>query len=337
MLDNNRFTRQERLPQVGLDGQKLIQEATVAIIGIGALGCSSAEWLCRAGVAKIILIDRDIVNLSNLQRQCLFNEDDAAARTPKAIAAAARLRTINSACVIETHCVDLGAHNIDDICREANVLVDGCDNFFTRYLLNDYSVKHRIDYVYAGAVGTYGMVALLQSSKACLRCVFPEPPAIDQTPTCASAGVLGPAIGVVASLASTLAIQSICKADLPQQFINIELWPFTAQSIHAQANDQCECCAKNNYEWLSGQRTTATIATNCDNTEVHFSGTGDIDLLVLGDKFKGTLDSLSYSTLCFQFQYDSCEIFIFRDRSIHIYGCDSIERAKSIISNTVGL
>ena len=213
MLDNNRFTRQERLPQVGLDGQKLIQEATVAIIGIGALGCSSAEWLCRAGVAKIILIDRDIVNLSNLQRQCLFNEDDAAARTPKAIAAAARLRTINSACVIETHCVDLGAHNIDDICREANVLVDGCDNFFTRYLLNDYSVKHRIDYVYAGAVGTYGMVALLQSSKACLRCVFPEPPAIDQTPTCASAGVLGPAIGVVASLASTLAIQSICKAD----------------------------------------------------------------------------------------------------------------------------
>lgn len=337
MSDNKRFARQERLSQVGLDGQKLLQGATVAIIGVGALGCTSAEWLCRAGVAKLILIDRDVVNESNLQRQCLFSESDVARRLPKAVAAAERLHAINSACVIETHCVDLAAHNIDAICQGADVLVDGCDNFFTRYLLNDFSVKNKIDYVYAGAVGTYGMVALLQPSKACLRCVFPEPPPVDQTPTCASAGVLGPAIGVVASLASTLAIQSICKADLPQQFIHIELWPFAAQSINASVNDACECCSKNNFEWLSGQRTTASVTSNCDNTEVHFAGSGTIDLMQLGERFKGGLDELKYSTLCLQFKHDDCEIFIFSDRSIHIYGCDSIERAKSIVSDTVGL
>ncbi|MBC8371241.1 MAG: ThiF family adenylyltransferase [Planctomycetes bacterium] len=337
MSDNNRFARQERLPQVGLDGQKLLQGATVAIIGVGALGCTSAEWLCRAGVGKLILIDRDIVNQSNLQRQCLFDERDAESRSPKAVAAQQRLAKINSECEIEAHCVDLGAHNIHEICSAADVIVDGCDNFFTRYLINDFSVKHKIAYVYAGAVATYGMLALLDGSNACLRCVFPEPAPIDDTPTCSSSGILGPTIGVIGSAAAALAIQSICNAELPQKFVSIEMWPFNSQSINAAKNKDCPCCAKRQLEWLDQQRCAPLITQNCNQTEVHFSGNGTIDLMQLGDKFKGALNDLSYSNFCLQFTDNNYEIFVFSDRSIHVYNCSSIADAKAVIANTVGL
>ncbi|MFT7517154.1 MAG: hypothetical protein ACI84O_000944, partial [Myxococcota bacterium] len=261
---------------------------------------------------------------------------DVEQRLPKAIAAANRLRLINSQCEIVAHCVDLGAHNIQSICESADVLVDGCDNFYTRYLTNDFSVKHNIDYVYAGAVSTYGMLALLQPPRACLRCVFPEPPPAEQVPTCSSDGVLGPAIGVIGSLAANLALQSICKADIAQPFINIELWPFRSQLINATPNPACPCCNEHHYRWLDGEQSTAAVSANCDNTEVHFSGSGFIDLMQLGEKYRGSLDELRFSNLCLQFVEDECEIFVFSDRSIHVYNCESIERATQIITNSIG-
>jgi adenylyltransferase/sulfurtransferase len=337
MIDNERFARQERLPQVGLDGQKLFEKATVAIVGVGALGCVSAEWLCRAGIGKLVLIDRDIVSLSNLHRQCLFDLNDASKRNPKSTAAKSRLTAINQTCKVEAHTVDLGVHNINQLLGTADVIVDGSDNFFTRYLLNDYSVKNKIDYVYAGAVATYGMVALLQSSKACLRCIFPEPPASAQTPTCASAGVLGPAIGVIGSLSATLAMQSVLQADLPQQFVNIELWPYSSQAISATKDPNCPCCAKKEFDWLSGQRTQPLAKINCDKTEVHFHGSGPIDLCELAEKYSGSLNKLQSSEVCLSYHFDECEVFVFNDRSIRVFGCDSIERATNIIANTIGL
>ncbi|MDP6963634.1 MAG: HesA/MoeB/ThiF family protein [Planctomycetota bacterium] len=337
MTDNERFARQTRLPQVGSDGQKLLSQATVAIVGVGALGCVSADWLCRAGIGKLILVDRDVVTLSNLQRQVLFTDHHAASHTPKAAAAQDRLSQINPECEIVAHCADLGNHNINQVIAEADIVVDGCDNFYTRYLVNDFCVKNSIPFIYAGAVATYGMVALFKNGKSCLRCLFPEPPPAAQSPTCASAGVLGPTIGVVASTASSLAIKQLVAPNTDSCFITIETWPFETNNIDLPDNSSCPCCNEGKYPWLDGEISHPQASSNCDNTEVHFAGSGFIDLMQLGDKHKGQLDNLVYSNFCLSFCHADSEVMVFSDRSIKVFNCDSIEDATQIIEDTIGL
>ncbi|MGH9656980.1 MAG: ThiF family adenylyltransferase, partial [Bryobacteraceae bacterium] len=184
-----RYSRQIVFPEIGAEGQERLLSARVAIVGCGALGSFHANALARAGTGHLTLIDRDFVELGNLQRQWLYEEADAEAALPKAVAAARALARINSAIEARPLVADLTASNIEECLDGAGLVVDGTDNFETRYLLNDYSVARSVPWIYGGAVGGYGIATPLLPGRACFRCLYPDPPSGIQ-PTCETAGVL---------------------------------------------------------------------------------------------------------------------------------------------------
>ncbi|HEV8292203.1 MAG TPA: ThiF family adenylyltransferase, partial [Tepidisphaeraceae bacterium] len=220
---SDRYARQMRLPWVGEHGQQKLASARVIIVGCGALGSVAAEQLARAGVGHLSIIDRDIVELSNLQRQVLFDEEDARANLPKAVAAEKRLRRINSSIEIRGVVADLHPENAREL-LDADLILDGTDNAQTRYLINDVAVKQGIIWIYAGCVGSEGRVMAIAPGKtACLRCLFPSPPAPGEVETCDSAGVLGPAASVAASIQAALAIRVIVGHEVEPGILSFDL------------------------------------------------------------------------------------------------------------------
>ena len=196
-----RYARQIRFPAIGTEGQRKLGEAHVAFVGVGALGSAGANLLARAGIGKLTLIDRDIVEASNLQRQTLFDEADALAGKPKAVAAADRLASINGDVRIRAEVAHLSSANAETLLRDADLIVDGSDNFSARYLANEVSVKHGIPWIYGGAVGSAGMtMTVLPGRTPCFACIFPSPPSGGALDTCETAGVLGPIVDTIASI-----------------------------------------------------------------------------------------------------------------------------------------
>jgi len=192
----DRYARQVRYRPLGEEGQRRLAHGRAVVCGCGALGSMLANTLVRAGVGAVRIIDRDFVELSNLHRQVLFDEQDAAAGLPKAAAAAEKLRKINSSVAVESVVADLTPANIEEFCRDADVLVDGTDNFETRFLINDAAVSLGLAWVYGGCVGAEGQtMTILPGTTACLRCLLPECPPPGSTPTCDTVGVLGPIVG----------------------------------------------------------------------------------------------------------------------------------------------
>ncbi len=216
---DSRYSRQSRFAGLGPEGQRRIRAARVAVVGLGALGSVQADLLARAGVGALRLIDRDFVEISNLQRQTLYEESDAAEALPKAVAAARRLARVNSEVQIEPLVGDLSPRNIDETLEGVDLILDATDNFETRYLINDFAVRGGIPWVYGAAVGSYGLkLAIVPGLTACFRCVYPEPPRGAQ-PTCETEGVLGPVTAAIASLQTGDALKilacgrdSVCRA-----------------------------------------------------------------------------------------------------------------------------
>src|SRR6185295_4991992 len=198
---SERYSRQILFTGIGAAGQQRLAKSRVLIVGCGALGSAHAEGLARAGVGKLRIADRDFVEASNLQRQTMFTERDAAERVPKAIAAANHIREINSEIEVEPEIVDVNHANIERLLTGCDVVLDGTDNFATRYLINDACVKHEVDWVYGAAVGSYGVTMTVRPHQTpCLRCVFAEAPPAASAPTCDTAGVIMPIISVVAAV-----------------------------------------------------------------------------------------------------------------------------------------
>ena len=218
--DLARYARQVRFFPVGEDGQRRLAQSRALLCGCGALGSAIADMLVRAGVGMVRIVDRDFVELSNLQRQTLFDEADAEACLPKAVAAAEKLRRINSGVAVEPIVADVDATNIERFCGGMDLILDGTDNFETRFLINDAAVKLGLPWVYGGCVGAEGQtMTILPGETACLRCLMPECPAPGSTPTCDTAGILGPIVGVIASIEAVEAIKILSgnrSSDLPQ-------------------------------------------------------------------------------------------------------------------------
>jgi len=264
-----RYDRQTLLPEIGSEGQQRLHEAIVLVVGCGALGCGVLDLLCRAGVGTLRFVDRDVVECSNLQRQVLFTERDIA--QPKAIAAASRLAAVNSQVKLQPHAEHVSDANIDRLASGASLLIDGLDNFDTRYLLNDYAVREGIPYVYSGAVGTEGLVMPVlprgasrrtvhwnsDSDTPCLRCVFPEPPPAGATPTCDTAGILGPTIAAVTAQQAALALSVLIGRidELDRSMHAIDPWNGINRRIDPGApRDACPCCDERRFEWLEDGR-----------------------------------------------------------------------------------
>ncbi len=292
-----RYHRQAILPGIGPDGQAAIRTGRVAIVGCGALGTVAADLLARAGVGELVLIDRDVVEATNLQRQVLYDEDDARAGLPKAEAAARVLARVNHEVRLTVHVQDLRAANARRLLAPADVIVDGLDSFETRYLLNDVAVATGRPYVYGGAVGTGGLGAAFlpttgpgpgtrirwsaAQATPCLRCLFDRPPTPGSGPTCDTSGVLAPVTVTVAArqAAETLKLLAGRVDALDRRLVSIDLWDGTHRGIRLDGarRPDCPCCGLGRLEWLEGRGET-DVASLCGRAAVQVRPAGDAEV-----------------------------------------------------------
>lgn len=265
-----RYSRQILFPGIGTAGQERIGKASAVIVGVGALGSFQAIALARAGIGRLRLVDRDYVDLSNLHRQWLYEEDDAENGIPKAIAATTRLKRINSEVTYEAEIADLTPRNVEDLLGGADVILDGTDNFETRYLINDFSVSQRVPWIYGGAVASTGIVMpVLPGQTACLRCVYPDPPHGIQ-PTCDTAGILATAASLVASLQVSLAIRILVGDQPTGEISTVDVWSSQLRTIAPPGRDpDCPCCAGGRYEWLEGVHRAPVSLCGRNAVQIH--------------------------------------------------------------------
>ncbi|WP_246120495.1 ThiF family adenylyltransferase [Cohnella terricola] len=268
-----RYARQVRFAGIGEDGQTRLMTGHAAIVGVGALGCVIANHLARAGVGKLTLVDRDIVDRSNLQRQMLYDEADAESETPKAITAASRLTAINSGIEVIPRVTDLNAFNVETMLASTDIVLDGTDNFSARYLLNEFSVKSGIPWIYGGAVGASGMtMTIVPGTTPCLRCLFPEPPGGGTLDTCETTGVLSPIVDTIGSAQAMEAIKLLSgrSETLHGSLLQIDLWRQQWHSLGVAGARRVDCpvCAERRFDILDGEAgfETATASLCGRNT-----------------------------------------------------------------------
>src|SRR5712692_4018609 len=270
--ERERYSRQILFPQIGDEGQERLLASHAVIIGCGALGSLQAMALAGAGVGRLSIIDRDFVDASNLQRQFLFEESDAADALPKAAAAERRLRRMNSSIEIHGIIADLNPSNVEELLAGASILLDGTDNFETRYLINDYAVSHGIPWIYGAAVSSYGLtMPVIPGRTACLRCLYPEPPASAQ-PTCDTAGVLNALTAAVASLQVADAIKILSgRSDcVVPRITTVDVWSGAIRQIDQPARDpDCPTCARRVFVHLSGEARAPVSLCGRNAVQIH--------------------------------------------------------------------
>jgi len=340
--DPERYSRQVRYAALGAAGQERLASATVAVMGCGALGSAAAMALVRAGVGRVRLIDRDVPEVSNLPRQVLYDEDDVAARLPKAVAAAARLRRCNSVCRVDPVVVDLTPDTVDSALGGVDLVVDGTDNFEARFLVNEFACRERIPWVHGGAIGAEGRVmAVVPGVTACLRCLVPDPPAPGTLPTCDTAGVLGPAALVVGAVQAAEAIKILSGAAdrVGHRLLACDLWEGQWRSIDLSglAAVGCPTCRGGDYPWLEG-REGSRAAVLCGREAVQIAprpGTVvDLDALATRMAAVGTVAANPWIV---RFQTaDGLEVSVFRDGRAIVSGTRDEARARGVVARWLG-
>ena len=340
----DRYHRQILLPQIGREGQVRLSAARVLLVGCGALGSTIAEQLVRAGIGFLRIVDRDIVEMTNLQRQVLFDETDAREGTPKAVAAVNRLRAINSEIRVEACVSDLHQENVESLIRDSggvvDLILDGTDNVETRYLLNDAAVKHRVPWVYGACVGTEGRaMSIKPGMTACLRCLFPQPPGPGELPTCDTAGVLGPVAGMVAS-AQVIAAIRILTQDQAGELVRIDGWNSAMRSsptLEARRTD-CVTCGLRRFEFLDSTARGTVQLCGRDAIQVRPTGATQVDLKQLAVKLApiGTVRATQF-LMRFEASEDPTVHFtIFADGRALLKGVSDPIRARSLYARYVG-
>lgn len=341
----SRYSRQILYEHLREAGQSRLCASRVTLIGCGALGTVLANTLARAGVGFLRIVDRDFVELNNLQRQVLFDEADVKNGTPKSVAAANRLATINSEIQIDPVVADANHGNIETLVDGANLILDGTDNFETRYLINDVSVKRGIPWIYGACVGAEGMVMpILPDETPCLRCIFDEPPPPGSSPTCDTAGVLAPIVQVVASLQAMEAFKLLSgrKDALNRQLVQIQLWEgeFTGFDMQsARDNGDCICCKQRKFEYLSGAETGRTVSL-CGRNAVQVRPASDIRITLEDVAARIAPAAKAAPTLnryLLRFEVDQYEITLFRDGRAIIKGVREVEEGRTVYARYIGV
>lgn len=338
-MTESRYSRQTVLHHIGEEGQSRLEAATVAVVGLGATGGAAAELLARIGIGTLILIDRDVVEESNLPRQTLFNNQDSTTSASKAEAAAQSLQATGLNQSFIAKAADLNHSNAKSLLRDAELIIDGTDNFHTRYLLNDYSIAQNIPWLYMGAVGTWGITGLVVPPGPCLRCTWPLPPQTGQAATCSTAGIIASASTAIAALGVTEAVKWILKKDedLLKGFAHIDIWSHEHRSLTATKDPACPCCVDHELPWLNGDNTDSEAETLCGGDSVQIpvlSGPINLERLAarLNPQCKPTKQG---DTL--RFETRNCEIVIFEDGRALIRGTRDPALAKSILAETIGV
>lgn len=337
---SERYSRQILFSGIGAKGQELLNDARVVIIGCGALGSAQAEALARAGVGRLRIVDRDFVEASNLQRQTMFTERDAAERLPKTIAAANHINEINSDILVEPEVLDVNHTNIERLIKDCDVVLDGTDNFATRYLINDACVKHRIDWIYGAAVGSYGVTMTIRPNQsACLRCVFEEAPPAASAPTCDTAGVIMPIISVVAAVQVSEALKLLTKQveQLHNSLMQFDVWNNEWRKIRTgEPVAGCSTCGLRNFETLEPV-SSDFAAVLCGRNAVQISPTvpAKINFPQLAERLSAA-GEVKFNEYLLRFQAGDYELTIFQDARSIIRGTNEITTARSLYAKYIG-
>ncbi len=332
-----RYSRQILFPGIGEPGQEALLASHAVVVGCGALGSFHAAALARAGVGRLTIIDRDYVEPSNLHRQWLFEESDAAESLPKAAAAARRIARINSSIDVRGVVADLTPSNAEELLGGAGVILDGTDNFETRYLVNDFAVSRGIPWIYGAAVGSYGLaMPVIPGATACLRCVYPEPPAGVQ-PTCETAGVLNAIISAVASVQVADALKILCghASQLQPRITTIDLWYGGIRQIEAPARDpDCPTCARREFLYLEERRRPPVSLCGRNAVQVH-ERQSPIDLAELKARLE-PLGEVRANEFALRFCIEPYEMTIFPDGRAIVKGTSEEGVARSLYARYVG-
>jgi adenylyltransferase/sulfurtransferase len=332
-----RYSRQILFQPIGPQGQKKLAAARIAIVGCGATGSAMASLLCRAGVGALRIIDRDYVEPSNLQRQVLFDEADAAESLPKAIAAARKIKAFNSEIAVEPHAADLTPINVEALLSEVDLILDGTDNFETRYLLNDFAIWKKLPWIYAAAVASYAVtMTILPAETACLTCVFPDSPR-GMVETCDTAGILNSAVNFVASIASTEAIKLLVGARdrIRRTLLSYDVWSNDFAEIKtAKPRAGCRACDQHDFVHLAGEGRPHITLCGRNSVQIHERQRPvDFDELTRRLTPHGTV---RHSEFILKFWRDPYELTLFPDGRAIIKGTTDTAIARSLYARYIG-
>lgn len=338
MTEDGRFDRQVRFTPLGPEGQRKLGEASVLLVGCGALGGVLAQSLVRAGVGRLVLVDRDVVEPSNLPRQVLFDERHAREALPKVEAACESLTRIGGPTRVEPHALHLDADQLPRLAAGCHLVLDGTDNLETRYLVNDWCVEQDRPWVYAGVVGSGGLVmAVVPGRGPCLRCVFPDPPPPGTLPTCDSAGVILPAVGAVASLQAGLALNLLAgRGEPPLGLLQVDAWYGSLARVEAERDPDCPCCGRREFAWLHAGAPREPVVL-CGRNTVQVLGSGRRpDLDAVARTLEPVASGLQRVGPILRFAVDDFRFTLFGDGRALIEGTDDVDRARALYDRYVG-
>ena len=334
-----RYSRQILFPGIGAEGQRRLAAGRVAIVGCGATGSALASLLARAGVGTLRIIDRDYVEASNLQRQSLFGESDAAESLPKAIAAAKNIASFNSEVAVEARVEDIIPQNIEALLEGTDLILDGTDNFETRYLLNDYAVKNDVPWIYTAAVGSYGVTLnVLPGNTACLTCIFPDPPQ-GMVETCETSGILNSAVNAVASVAATEAMKILIGGEaltkLRRTLWSLDVWNNDHAEIAASSpRVGCRTCGQRDFVHLAGEGRPRITMCGRNSVQIH-----ERSRPVSFPEMQRRLTShgtVRYNEFVLKFWREPYEMTLFPDGRAIIKGTTDAAIARSLYARFVG-
>jgi molybdopterin-synthase adenylyltransferase len=334
-----RYSRQILFRGIGVEGQRRLAAGRVAIVGCGATGSALASLLGRAGVGTLRIIDRDYVEASNLQRQSLFDESDAAESVPKSVAAARKIAGFNSEIVVETRVEDLVPANINVLLEGMDVILDGTDNFETRYLINDYAVRNSVPWIYAAAVGSYGATLnVVPGRTACLACIFPDTPH-GMVETCETSGILNTAVSLVASIAATEAVKLLiggaAERQLRKTFWSYDVWTNEQAQISAvKPRPGCRACGERDFMHLAGEGRPHITLCGRNSVQIHERGR-PIDFTDMQQRLQAH-GIVRHNEFVLKFWRDPYEMTLFPDGRAIIKGTTDTGVARSLYARFVG-
>jgi adenylyltransferase/sulfurtransferase len=334
----DRYAKQQRFGPIGKEGQERLARGRVTLVGLGALGSTIADHLARAGVGFLRLCDRDFVELDNLQRQVLYDEEDVRSNLPKAAAAAAKLLRINSLVKVDPRVCDVNYANAEELAHDVDLVIDGTDNFETRFVLNDACVKLGRPWIYGGCVGSCGMaMAILPGEGPCFACLLGGPVAPGSFPTCDTAGVLNTAVGVVASLQANEALKILVnrREALAGGLQTIDLWTNAFHLLKVPRSPTCESCVNRRFRHLDASSSAATTLCGRNAVQIMPPPGSALDLAD-AEKKLSPLGAVRRNAYLLKFAAGGCEITLFPDARAIIQGTDDPVKARSLYARYVG-
>ena len=335
---HEKYSRQMLFAGIGPEGQEHLRASRAVLVGCGAIGAGTADLLVRAGVGHLRIVDRDFVEASNLQRQTLFDEVDAREALPKAVAAERRLRAINSDVSVEGIVADLNAGNAEELLAGYTLILDGTDNFETRFLMNDYSVKSQTPWIYAAAVSSYGLTMTIRPGKTpCLACLLESSSGVGLEETCDTVGVLGPIVNLIASLQTAQALKLLAgrESTLHQRLLSCDVWSGRMQSVTPERHPNCRACVHRDFSYLEGEAQPHITLCGRDSVQIH-ERNRSLDLQALLQRLSSTLSDVRQNGFLLRFRADNYEVTVFSDGRAVVKGTKDPAVARSLYAKYIG-